>query len=110
MVLFKVVPGRKGVNDRVVLIWAYGEALTFADLLFLLKTYFESESAVYPVSEGYQGRCMLMKSILEVYSGIPLERVFKFYRLKPKAQIIEELGEIQKEKDVSEGKKVAEVS
>jgi len=92
MVLFRVVSGNKGVKDKVVLVWSYGEPLTFADLLFLLKTYFESENAVYPVCEGYQGKCMLMKAILEVYSGIPLEKVCKFYKLKPKAKIIEEIG------------------
>jgi len=92
MVVFRVVPGKKGAKDKVVLVWAYGEPLNFADLLFLLKTYFESESSYYPVSEGYQGKCMLIKAILEVYSGIPLERVCKFYKLKPKAKIIEEIG------------------
>ena len=93
MVLFKVVSGNKGANDKVVRVWSYGEPLTFADLLFLLKTYFESESSYYPISKGFQGKCMLMKAILEVYTGIPLEKVFKAYKLKPKAKIIEELKE-----------------
>jgi len=88
MVLLKVVKGRKGPYDKVVLVYAYGEPLRFSELLFILKHYFESEDSYYPVSEGYQGKTMLMKAILEVYSGIPLEHVLKAYGLERKTKPI----------------------
>lgn len=97
MVLLKVVKGRKGPNDKLVLVYAYGESLSFSELLTILKSYFESEDSYYPISDGFNGRCMLMKAILEVYSGIPLERVLKTYNLKEKTEpvrIIEKLHEI----------------
>jgi len=81
---FEVVRGRKGPYDKLVLVTCYGEPLSFSDLLFILKTYFESEDSYYPVSEGYQGKAMLLKAIIEVYSGIPLERVLKVYKLDRK--------------------------
>ena len=97
MVKFEVVKGRKGPNDKVVKVWAYGEVFTFEDILRLLKILFESEDSVYPISEGYQGKAMLLKAIIDVYSGLPIERVLESYRLNRKERktvVIEKLHEV----------------
>ena len=97
MVLLKIVKGRKGPNDKLVLVYAYGEPLSFSELLTILKYYFESEDSYYPIFQGFQGKCMLMKAILEIYSGIPLERVLADYKLERKTKsvrVIEKLHEV----------------
>jgi len=97
MVKFEVVKGRKGPNDKVVKVWAYGEVFTFEDILRFLKILFESEDSVYPISEGYQGKAMLLKAIIDVYSGLPIERVLESYRLNRKEKktvVIEKLHEV----------------
>jgi len=95
MVKFEVVKGQKGPNDKIVKVWAYGEVFTFEDILRLLKVIFESEDSVYPISEGYQGKAMLLKAIIDVYSGIPLKRVLESYKLNRKGRktiIVEKLS------------------
>ena len=97
MVKFEIVKGQKGPNDKLVKVWAYGEVFTFEDILRLLKVIFDSEDSVYPIKEGFQGKAMLLKAIIDVYSGIPLERVLKFYKLNRKGRktvIIEKLHEV----------------
>jgi hypothetical protein len=78
----EVVQGKKGLNDRVIKVWSYGEIFTIEDVLRLLKIFFESEDSVYPVNEGYQGRAMLLKAIIDVYSGHKIETVLRRYFLK----------------------------
>jgi hypothetical protein len=98
MVKFEVVQGRKGEKDRLVRVWAYGEVFTFEDILRFLKIIFESEDSVYPISEGYQGKAMLLKAIIDVYSGLPIERVLEYYRLNRKGRktiVIEKLNEVE---------------
>lgn len=95
MVKFEVVKGKKGPDDKLVKIWAYGEVLSFSDLLFLLKHYFDSEDSYYPIEKGFKGKAMLLLAIIEVYTGIPLSRVLKSYKLERKTKktvIIEKLG------------------
>lgn len=97
MVRFEIVKGQKGPNDKLVRVWAYGEVLTCEDILRLLKILFESEDFTYPISEGYQGKAMLLKAIIDVYSGLPIEKVLKSYRLnrkRPKTVVIEKLHEV----------------
>ena len=97
MVKFEVVKGQKGPNDKLVKVWAYGEVFTFEDILRFLKIIFESEDSVYPISEGYQGKAMLLKAIIDVYSGLPIERVLEFYKLNRKGRktlVIEKLHEV----------------
>lgn len=94
MVRFEVVRGQKGLQDKLVKIWAYGEVFSFSDLLFLLKHYFDSEDSYYPINKGFKGRAMLLMAIIEVYTGIPLSRVLKSYKLERKTKktvIIEKL-------------------
>jgi len=79
----EVVQGKKGPNDKVVLITAYKEPLKIEELLWILQQLFESEDACYPVSEGYEGKAMLLKAIIDVYSGHKIETVLKRYFLKP---------------------------
>jgi hypothetical protein len=97
MVKFEIVKGQKGPNDKLVKVWAYGEVFTFEDILRFLKIIFESEDSVYPISEGYQGKAMLLKAIIDVYSGLPIERVLEFYKLNRKGKrtlVIEKLHEV----------------
>jgi len=92
---FEVVKGKKGENDRLIKVWSYGEVLTVEALLRLLGIIFESEDSVYPISEGYQGKAMLLKAIIDVYSGLPMERVLESYRLNRKGKktvVIESRG------------------
>lgn len=81
MVYFELVQGRKSGNDRLVKVYSYGEIFTVADLLRLLKVFFDSEDANYPISQGMEGRAMLLKAIIDVYSGISLEKVLRKYKL-----------------------------
>lgn len=97
MVKFEVVRGRKGVHDKLVKVTCYNEVFTFEDILRLLDIIFKSEDSVYPVSEGYQGKAMLLKAIIDVYSGLPIERVLEFYKLNRKGRktlVIENLHEV----------------
>ena len=86
MVLLKLVEGRKGLYDVVVLVTAYDEPLSFHELLFVLKHYFDSEHSYYPVSEGYLGKGMLLSAICCVACGVPLDTVLKKFKLDRKAK------------------------
>ena len=86
MVLFKLVEGRKGPYDVVVLVTAYDEPLSFHELLFILKHYFDSEHSYYPVSEGFLGKGMLLSAINCVAVGVPLETVLKKFKLNRKGK------------------------
>jgi len=88
MVHFIIEKGNKGPEDKVIKIWAYGEVITLTDVLEILDVIFKSEDSYYPISEGKQGRAMLLKAIIDVYSGIPLERVFRAYKLERKTKPI----------------------
>jgi hypothetical protein len=103
MVKFEILKGRKGPDDKLVRIWAYGEVLRFSDLLFLLKHYFDSEDSYYPIEKGFKGKAMLLMAIIEVYTGIPLSRVLKSYKLEWKNVVVERVNE------PSSGKKGSEV-
>ena len=79
----EVVQGKKGPNDKVVLITANHEPLKIEHLLWILQQWFESEEACYPQSRGYEGKAMLFKAIFDIYNGHRLETVLKRYSLKP---------------------------
>jgi hypothetical protein len=79
----EVVQGRKGPNDKVVLITANREPLKVEHLLWILQQWFESEEACYPQSRGYEGKAMLFKAIFDIYNGCRLEAVLERYSLKP---------------------------
>jgi hypothetical protein len=79
----EVVQGKKGPKDKVVLVTANREPLKIEHLLWILQQWFESEDACYPISEGYEGRAMLLKAIIDIYSGHKIETVLKRYFLKP---------------------------
>mgnify|MGYP001038561259 CR=1 FL=1 len=99
MVLLEIVKGRKGPHDKLVRVYAYGEPLSFSEILAILKNYFESEDSYYPVNEGFQGKCMLMKAILEVYSGLPLEDVLRNYGLERKGKRLNIIDKRKKKED-----------
>jgi len=81
MVHFEIVNGRKAPGDKLVRVWSNGEFWSYRELLELLSLYFKSEDACYPINRGFQGRSMLLKAIIDVYSGIPIERVLENYKL-----------------------------
>jgi hypothetical protein len=86
MVHFEIVNGKKAPGDKLIKVWSSGEIWTLRELLQLLSMYFESEDACYPINRGFQGRSMLLKAIIDVYSGIPIQRVLKSYRLNKKTR------------------------
>ena len=86
MVLFELVDGRKGDGDTLILVNALHEPLSFYELLFILRHYFDSEHSYYPVSEGYLGKGMLLSAICCVACGVPLDTVLKKFKLDRKAK------------------------
>jgi hypothetical protein len=94
MVKLEIIRGRKGPTDELILVYANGEPLSFSDVLTILDKYFHSEESYYP-KPRYEGATMLLKAIIEVYSGIPLQAVLLKYGLARKTQktiITENLG------------------
>ena len=102
MVLLKLVEGRKGPNDILVLVTAYGEPLSFAEWLFVGKCYLDSEASYYPVSKGYIGKAMLLNALNELAHGVDFEKVLERYELDRKLNIID------KRKSVSNSEKPLE--
>jgi len=86
MVLLKLVDGKKGLGDILVLVTAYNEPLSFGEWLFLGKCYLDSEAVYYPIQEGYIGKAMLMNAINEISQGVPFEKVLERYKLKRKGK------------------------
>jgi len=86
MVLFKLVDGHKGPNDVLVLVTAYSEPLSFHELFFILKHYFDSEHSYYPVSKGNLGKGMLLSAICCVACGVPLDTVLEKFKLDRKTK------------------------
>jgi len=84
MVQFILENGRKGEHDVIVKVISYGEVLSFSELLFLLKHYFESEDSYYPISEGLRGKSMLLSAICQVACGRDLNLVLKDFGLDRK--------------------------
>jgi hypothetical protein len=88
MVLFVLENGRKGPNDVVVRVFAYGEVFSLAEFLFLAKQIFDSEASCYPVSEGFIGKAMLLNALNELSHGVPFEKVLERYGLKRKGKTV----------------------
>ena len=86
MVLFKLVDGKKGPGDILVLVTAYDEPLSFGEWLFLGKCYLDSEAVYYPVRQGYIGRAMLLNALTEVSQGVSFDKVLVRYKLKRKGK------------------------
>jgi len=82
--IIKVEKGNKSSQDKIIRIWAKGEIITIKDILRILDSIFKSEDVNYPISKGLEGRSYFFKAIVDVYSGIPLERVLEKYKLKRK--------------------------
>jgi hypothetical protein len=88
MVLLTLVNGKKGVNDVLVLVTAYAEPLSLAELLFLIKCVLDSEDSYYPISEGNIGKAMFLNAINELACGVSFEKVLERYSLKRKGKKI----------------------
>jgi hypothetical protein len=79
----EVVQGKKGPNDKVVLITANSEPLKLSICFGFSSNGLKARNACYPITEGYDGKAMLLKAIIDVYSGHKIETVLKRYFLKP---------------------------
>lgn len=88
MVVLYLVNGRKGFNDILVLVEAYREPLSLAELLFIIKCVLDSEHSYYPVSEGNVGKAMFLNAVNELACGVPFERVLERYGLKRKGKTL----------------------
>ena len=104
MVLLTLVSGKKGPDDILVLVTAYGEPLSFAEWLFIGKAYLDSEASYYPVSEGYIGKAMLLNALNELAHGVDFEKVLERYGLKRKRK---QLNIVDKRKKVSKSEEDA---
>ena len=94
--------GKKAEGDRVIRLTAYNEKISLAEILQILDIIFKAEDECYPKPK-YQGSFMLMSAILKLYSGFPLERILKDYRLERKASktvIIEKLDSSEPQAEV----------
>jgi len=84
MVLLTLVDGKKGAGDILVLLTAYNEPMTIAEVLYLLDCIMDSEAMYYPISKGYSGKAYFLNAIIELACGVPFERVISKYGLKNK--------------------------
>lgn len=82
MVLLTLVDGKKGSDDTLVLVTAYGEPLSFAEWLFIGKCYLDSEASYYPIQKGFLGEAMLLHALDEISRGIPFNKVLRRYKLR----------------------------
>jgi len=89
VVKLTLVDGHKGVDDVLVLVDAQAEPLAFSQLLFILKHYFDSEDSYYPQAKGNDGKAYLLKAIIDVYSGVPFEKILRRYNLENKLDIVD---------------------
>jgi hypothetical protein len=86
VVLLTLVDGRKGLGDILVLVTAYNQPLTLAELLLLNKCVLDSEASYYPISEGNLGKAMFLNAINELACGVPFDKVLERYELKRKSK------------------------
>ena len=84
MVLLTLVDGKKGPGDILVLLTAYNEPMSIAEVLFLVDCIMDSECMYYPISKGYSGKAYFLNAVVELACGVPFERVLDKYGLKGK--------------------------
>jgi DNA-binding IscR family transcriptional regulator len=105
-----VEKGKKAEGDRVIRLTANNEKVSLAEILQILDVIFKAEEECYP-KPHFQGSCLFMKAILEVYSGIPLEKVLANYGLKKasKTVVVEKLDSSKPKVEVKPVQKLHEV-
>ena len=65
----KEIPGKKNSQDRILLVATAGEEqITFKQILFMLKFFFENEDRCYPHGKG---RRYLLLAIRDYAMGSP---------------------------------------
>jgi len=111
MVKFVLRSGHKSDRDTMVFLVARDEVLTFHELLFILKHYFDSEQDYYPVSDGFLGKAMLVAAINSVALDVPIPTVLKRFKLPFKRlDIVDQIQRYQERHIVvSEKTSLAEV-
>lgn len=102
MAILKLVDGRKGPGDVLVLVTSYDEPLSFGEWLFIGKNYLDSEDSYYPIKDGFIGKAMLLNALNELACGVPFDKVLERYGLKRKAG----LNIIDKRQSKQQSKKI----
>jgi len=90
MVTLRLRDGRKGPGDIIVEVTSHGEILSFAEVLFILKCYFESEASYYPVASGFLGPAKLLNAINEISHRVNFDLVLKRHNLSSNLDVIDE--------------------
>jgi len=67
-------------QDFKIHIWADGEAITFNDILKILKELFENEDRIYPTKMGFKGRAMLVDAIYDLAHGMSIDDIAEKYK------------------------------
>ena len=106
MVRFILRGGRKSDRDTMVFLVAKDEVLTFHELLFILKHYFNSEHDYYPVSDGFLGKAMLVAAINSVALDVPIPTVLKRFKLPFKELEIVDQRHTYKERNIVISEKI----
>ena len=82
--ILKLVDGKKGPGDILVLVTNYEEPLSFPEILFINKCVLDSENSYYPIERGNIGKAMFLNAINELACGVPFDRVLERYGLSKK--------------------------
>ena len=96
--LISTKQGRRGQNDRIVIIQTDGvETLSLKALLHMIQLFMENEDRIYPPKAGYKGRWLVYDAISDVANGSHFSDVAREY-LMPKhvrsaKKLIEERSE-----------------
>ena len=91
VVRWRYVKGKKHERDWILLLETDGEEVfTVEDVLRLLQFMFENEDRIYPKSEGFRGREMLLEAINRVAKGEPIPKVLADYKLQAKTAYLHE--------------------
>lgn len=90
----RFVGGRKTKygQDRILLMTANDEPMTFMEFLNIANFFFKNEDSIYPQSEGFRGHYMLLDAITDVAKGISVKDVCKQYKIGVENDIDINLG------------------
>ena len=81
-IYLKLVKGKKGEEDWMPFIKTDGwHAISFMELLELLKLFFENEERLYPQEQGFKGKEMLFEAIKMVKEGEAPYKVCKNFKI-----------------------------
>lgn len=73
-------------------------AITFKELLILIKFFFENEDKLYPIKDGFNGRNMLFEAIKLIKNNFTVEEALK------KCELLDKISEYKEQLNLN-GKK-----